>query len=341
MSKSLLFIGAACALPLLGGPRAGLELAFQPEEGTRLTTTAKRSLKLVLEDSELSMFFDGEEQEAESPDIELTMLETESLVFTDEYSSIEGGRAERIERSFETIETNSTQSVVDPAGEEFEDETPGSSDLVDTGVVFTWDADAGEYDVSFDEDSDDADEELLEELYAVADFSWFLPEGEVEEGDTWEIDIEAFKHTTAISGELAVIREGEEDEPEDDFGEQFEDNLSGEMEGEFKGVREVYERRLAVVHVSAKLATQIEQVEEIEELEGGEGESSEVFEFEFELEGNLLWDIEGGHAHSFEFEGDVNMTLTNEQELAGEGHEISFTQVQEFGGSIEYDVSFD
>ncbi len=339
MSKTLLLVSAALVAPLIATSE-DVQVAFSVAEGTSLTTTYSRVLTLELASSELSMVFDGDEEEAEAMEVEMTIIETENLTFTDAYTQVEGGRVGTITRTFDELTSSSVQRVVDPGGEGLDEETPGGSELESVTVVFSWDEEEQQYATSLGEGEQDVDLELLEELDAVADFTWFLPSESLEEGDTWEIDLDAFRHLSAISGELGIVREGEEDEPEDDFGDQFDENLSGEMAGEFKGLREADGLQLAVLRISAELETSIEQSEQFEE-DDGRGSLTDSYEFSFELEGELLWDLEGGHAHSFEFAGDCVMLLTSEQEFSGDGHEVSFTTLQEFEGDIAFQVGLE
>lgn len=333
---SLALLSAAA---LLTTAAPSTELSFSPEEGSSLTTTHERLLELELKDSTMRLFLDGEEQEdTESPEIELTMRETESIAFTDEFVELGDGRVLRLSRSFDKIGTNSHQLLTDPMGEEYESDSPGSSELESTTVAFVWNAEDEEYTASFPED-EDLDADLLDDLVATADFSWFLPDEEIEEGDTWAIDKEAFIRMSSPSGDLKTVREGEEEE-EDDFGEQFDEHLEGDLEGEFRGFREVDGSELVVIHVTASLETYVEQEQEIE-TEEGEGTSSETFRFSFELEGDLLWDARANHARSLELNGEVEMTMETSEQFSGGGHELAFTSTQEFLGTIKYEIQVD
>jgi hypothetical protein len=337
MSKSLCLWGAALALPILTPPSPELTLALALEDGAQLTTSLERVLTLELLGTELTMVFDGEEEQGEGPEIEMSMVERETIVFSDTYSAVDDGRAGRIERSFSEIASLSTQNIVNDTGDEFDEETPGTSELEGVAVVFVWDEDDEEYQASFSEAEEDLDEDLLAGLQAVADFSWYLPPADTEEGDTWEIDLDAFRHTASLSGNLGVLRE-DEDEPDDDFGVQFDDNLEGEIVGEFTGLREAEGLSLAVLQITAELSTTVYQSEELDDEEG-DGESEEQYEFSFELEGELLWNVAAGHAHAFRFGGDCSLILTAQQSYRGGGHEITITTVRDFEGRIDYEIT--
>ncbi|MCB9915165.1 MAG: hypothetical protein H6828_08455 [Planctomycetes bacterium] len=337
MLKSYSLLGALL-LPSLALAPGEVRLAFHVTEGTTLTTSSERVLTLELQEGELTMNFDGQEHGGEAPDVELTLVEKEELVFRDEYAKLSEGRAGSITRHFETLATTSQQSLTDPEGEEHEEETPGTSELEGTTVVFTLDEDDGSYGVAYAEDVEDGDEALLADLDAVADFSWYLPAEAVEVDDTWPIDLDAFRHTGGLSGDLHIVREGDEEDPDDDFGEQFDDHLDGELEGRLVEVVEEDGRRIAVIAIQADLTTEIEQTEDLE-IEDGEGELTRTFEFSFELTGELRWDVDGGHCAALTLSGDVGMELTEDSEIHGSGHTIEITQKQDFEGTVTYEIT--
>lgn len=334
---SLAFLSGAV---LLGSIDLSTEFVFSPEEDSSLTTTHERVLKLELQDATMTLVLDGEEQEdTESPEIGLTMRETESIAFTDVFGEVEGGRVHRLFRTFDEVGTNSYQLRTDPMGEEYESESPGSSELESATVEFRWNAEEEEYTARFADD-EDLDPDLLEGLVARADYSLFLPGEDVEEGASWEIETEAFIRLSSPSGDLKILREGEEDDSEDDFGEQFDEHLEGDLEGEFRGFRTVDDSELAVIHVTGELETFVEQESEMETDEGA-GSGSETFRFSFEIEGDLLWDVKANHAHSLKLEGEVEMVMETSEQFSGGGHELAFTSTQEFAGILEYNIRVD
>lgn len=326
-----------CGAPLFALATSSTELVFVPEAGSTLTTTFERVLELELQDTELTLSLDGEEQEdTEAPDIELAIRETESIAFTDEFEKVSGGRVIRLSRSFDKLGTLSAEILTDVDGQDYETETPGKSELEATSVAFVWDEEAEEYSVRFADDDEDLDSALLEGLEASADLSWFLPEAEVEEGDQWEIDVTAFSKMASPSGDLKIVREGEEDS-EDDFREQFAEHLEGGLGGELQELRSVEGRELAVIRVTGELETYVEE-EHATDGEGGEGTSTERFKFTFEVEGELLWDVEAKHARSFQLSGEVKMTMESHEAYSGDGHSLDFTSTQVFGGTVKYDI---
>lgn len=329
--------------PLLGAPllspAPAVELAFTPAEGDTLTTTCERVTELELVSSESSLLVDGESRgDPEEVDIGMALRQTESITFTDEFVEVGEDRVLELRRTFDEIGGTAIQSLTDPGGEEFAEEFSGTSALESTTVWFRWEEDEEEYSARFDEEVEDPDEELLEDLDAVADLSWFLPEGEVSEGDRWDIDIAAFRRVSALSGDVKLILEG--DEEDDDFDEQFEENLDGEIEGELTGFRTVDDRRVAVIHVRSELTTRVEQETALESDEV-EGTGTVTFEFGLEMEGDLIWDVEAGRASRFHFAGALEMNVLDIEEYTGGEFEVVIRNEQEFEGTIAYEVEVD
>lgn len=322
------------AAPLLASPT--VRLAFAPEAGGTLTTTAERVLELELVGTEIKVIVDGEENEhPPGPEMEMSMKETESVSFTDVYAKVDAGRVVELSRTFLELSTISANRIVDPDGEEYADETPGTSELEGAKVWFRWDEENGEYGARFDEESEDRGDELLEDLEAVADLTWFLPDEEVEEGDRWEIDVEAFRQLSSLSGDLKV--HSEDDEGADEFGEQFDDNLEGELEGKLVELRGEGDERVAVIELVAKLHTEVE-IEGEDTTEEMEGASTDRWEFSFELEGELLWDLAAGRARHLDLAGEVETTMATRREFSGDGHELCFETKHRFEGEVTYAV---
>lgn len=314
-------------------------LRFSPEDGSTSTLTFERVLRLELDSSEQSVVYDGEEQGGEDPppyDFELT--ETESITFTDTFG-VEEGELRRVSRTFDLVRTLYESQLVDPEGEDFSEESTGKSELEEATVIFRWEAEEEAFEASFAEESEDLDEELLEGLEARADLGDFLPDEPVEVGDTWEPDIAAFVRMSNLSGDLRVIPEGEE-ESDNDFGEQFDDNLTGDIEAELVEVRESDAGRLAVIRLELDLSTTIEIEEELDadEVTGSEKESHV---FEFSLEGELLWDVRRGWASSLQLKGDVTMTTTITSDYQFEGHEMNVEELQEYSGTLVFEATLE
>ena len=151
----LLVLAGPLATPL-GGARD--DVAFAPDAGTVLTKTFAAKSDFDLDD--FTAIMDGQDFGSMMlGDLELTMGGETSVTVTDEYEGVEDGAPTRLQRSFDTIESDFSMSVSSGMGGDDQDMS-SSSDLEGRTVVFEREEDG--YAVSFAEDN--GDEELLEGL---------------------------------------------------------------------------------------------------------------------------------------------------------------------------------
>jgi hypothetical protein len=61
---------------------------------------------------------------------------------------------------------------------------------------------------------------------------------------------------------------------------------------------------------------------------------------EFKLEGTLLWDLKGGHAHSLEISGDTSSVIDQAATLSMMGEELEVEQALYLEGTIDIKVEF-
>jgi len=202
-------------------------------------------------------------------------------------------------------------------------------------VVFSWDEDEEQYTAAFHEDSE-GDEDLLEDLWGDADLLGFLPEDEVEEGDSWEPDVEAFKRLLSPGGDL-VFLDDEGESSADEIDEEIDESLDGEIECELESI----EDGIAIISVTMEL----EGTGDIETDMEGDGEMIESgvqlreVTIESEYEGTLTWDLRAGHMVSFNLVGETEVSILEQVTLAianGESFEQAQTMVFSSETEIEY-----
>ncbi|MEZ6013644.1 MAG: hypothetical protein R3F49_00900 [Planctomycetota bacterium] len=324
---------------LAAGPLDDIALELSVEAGTKLTKTFTSNLELELEGIDITFTVGGEEHEVESPDVSMTIRESESLTFTDEYLVVDGGRATKLQRHFDELTEQSGRDFTDPDGEDESEEEEGESDLEGQTVILTWDGDAEEWSAAFAEVSSDGDTDLIGEIEDHADLVEFLPEGKVEVGAEWQVPVLAFSHLSSPSGELHLNTPSELEEPEDEAYEaQFEENLAGEITAKLVSVEE----GVATIELTLELATHVELEGESEEVgEDMEMESVRAMSFEFELEGALVWNIDAGHAVSLQVGGDVKFVSTQTQSADQGGESLEIVQAQRFSGTLQLAAEFE
>lgn len=344
MMKLLPTLGCLALLGAGAQPAAQVELEFalefRPRDGASATLEFERVLTLEFESSGRVMTYDGEVQEGQDPPgVELEMTETERLRFTDTYT-VEEGALTAVQRHFAEIGNDFRQAITDPAGETFEREDEGASQLEGVTVLFRRAEEEPNFSVAFVDESTDLDAELLEGLVVSADLSGFLPAQAVAAGDHWDVDLAAFVSMTNLSGDLHVLQEGQDPEETGDYGRQFDEHLRGEIEAELVELREEDGARLAVVHLRMELTTRIELASEVEDEEV-KGSEQERHAFGIEIEGDLLWDLNHARARALTLRGEVTLDVAVQKAYAFEGHEVQIEETQAFEGTITFEASVD
>ena len=313
----------------------GASIRFAPEEGLTLTKTFVQSSEVTLESMEMMM---GDETQEVDELPEININSTETIVFEDTYDSVGDERPTQLTRHFVELGRVREQSMQDES--ETSEET---SELVDTVVIYSWDDDEEAFSAEFDEDSD-GDEDLLESTWCDADLLGFLPDGEVDEGDTWEVDIEAWRHVLEPGGDLTFL-DDEGESSMDEIDEEISASLDGDVECEFKGFRDEDGVRVAVIAVTVEVegAGDSEEEQEIEPNDHVTGvtQSREV-SISSEYEGELLWAVEAGHLLSLSLAGETSVEVneTVSFELT-EGDTFEQSQLMTFGSETEIEFTFE
>jgi len=310
-------------------------LTYSPEPGLELTRTfdANAEYEIVF-----GMEIDGEELElGEQPDF--TSEWNEHIVVTDEILEVEDGRPTDLRRTFDELSQTSTDS-----DGENEAERGMTSDFEDVTVRFLWDDDDEEYSVEFVDEDTELDADLLEWLHEDMDLRAILPGYEVEEGDSWEIDQAAYLPLMWPGGLLEFYPD-DADGPAgegNDRNQQTIDNLEATGTATFEEVREDDDGlRLAVLKVELSITTSTERTREEEDPEGNSVEVEVTEEIERELEGEILWDIEGGHLHSVALAGDSEWVQTESADVETPEGTREVSRLVTTSGDISYSVEIE
>lgn len=312
----------------------GASIRFAPEEGLTLTKTFVQKSTATLESVELTM---GDESQEVDEVPEITIDSSETIVFEDTYTGVGDDRPTKLTRKFEELARTREQSTPD---EDVSSEE--TSELEDLTAIYTWDDDDESYSAAFDDDSD-GDEDLLEPTWCDADLLGFLPEGEVDEGDTWDVDIDAWRHVLEPGGDLSFLNEDGESNS-DEIDQEISDSLDGDIECEFKGFREDDDVRVAVIAVTIEVegSGDLEEELEVEDEHISSAMQSREISVSTELEGELLWDVGGGHLLSFSAVGETNVEMNEGLTLEIEtGDTWDQSQLLTFSSEVELDFTFE
>jgi hypothetical protein len=322
-----LLLPAAC---LFVAPSLQETLEFAPEEGIELTRTFEAHAEYSIDSISLSV--DGEVVQ-ETDEIEFSVDSLERIVVTDEIAEVDDGRPTDFRRTFVELTQENTES----AGDEENERTSGS-DLEGITVRFLWDDGDEEYYVELDDDDDEVEERLLEWLTDDMDMRGVLPDGEVEEGDEWDIDAEAYLTLMWPSGLLGF--HGEDEDGVDDYdrgmNQQIVENIEGEGTATFEGLRDEDGTTVAVIRVELSVETWADGETEIEGTELDTG-----IVLERDVEGEVLWDVESGHLYGAHLEADAEMRITRSRVAETEEGDFDVENEEVYSGSITYDVEIE
>ena len=302
----LAVLAATVAALSTSGPRTAVEIRFAPAEGLVLEKTFTTVSETESEGE------DGRRSSSTSGSFERT------LVVVDKYEAVDEERVTRLVRTYDEI-SGESENRMTFGDSENESSATISSDVEGATVVFTWDEDEEEHRPS----SDDLDDEVLPRLVFDLDFTALLPEGEVEQGDSWSLDYETYRVVMDPWGELPFDYETSDgqtipgNEDDDEFASEVDETHDGELVVTFAGTREEDGATVAVLELEGELETE-RTVDASRETERGQFSThSEILETRT-LKGEALWDLEAGHLSSLELEVEIH----------GEDHSV---RVMQFG----------
>lgn len=344
-------------LPLLVAPALlaftprGAEIAYSPAKDLTLKKTITSTSEMAMD--EMNLVVDGQEMD-QGGDMEMEMSQSQTLVIIDNYAEVGTDQPIKLSRTFETISDDSTRAMSHPMMGDNETEASGESELEGKTVVFQWDAEDGDYVVKYAEGSE-ADEELLAGLVEDVDLRAFLPDGEVAEGASWNVEAEAMRVVLAPGGNLHI---SQDTSGEDMFGSGPEPSMAemlGDLEGKvtctLEGMRDEGGTPVAAIKLAIEVTSTndlaeflAEQIANQEKPEGMDIEmdiESMDIEFQFEAEGSLLWNVEKGIAHSMTLEGDIGLTTDTAMAMAFMGQEQTIEQSMIMAGSTQMSMAFE
>jgi hypothetical protein len=358
MKHQILFAALTLAVSplLISGEGRGTEIAFNVSSGTTLTKTFEVTTDVTMDSFDMTM--NGQEPPM-MPSMDLTLRSEASMVFEDTYSAVSDGRPTSISRTYETLGGESESAMEMEIMGETQNEGSSavmSSVLEGESVEFNWDEKAESYAIVLP-DGSPLEEEDAEGLLEDTDFRALLPDGEVSEGDEWEIDISKLRGILSPGGNTLLIPEETEEDASSmgmgsndmgDLNDYFNEDCEGEFTAVFDGMQKTDDGEFAAIKFTFEISNAVDITERVQEsLEGGElpegvGEMEVEhvdLEVAYEGEGVMLWDLKAGHFHSYEASGDFEMLTDQGMLIEAMGQEMAIEQTMEFSGSLTYSAS--
>lgn len=315
---------------------------FAPKAGASLTKTVLVQGDLELE--EMKLMVGGQDMSEMAGQMEMSMKNEARVVLVDTYLALEDGRPSKLKRTFEEIGTKTHSSGSTMMGEQ-QNDMSFESDLEGKSVLFTLDGD--EYKAAYADD-EKGDEALLEGLEENTDLRGFLPTKEVKEDDSWKVGPEAVKALLLTGGDLK-LRPSESNaamgglesmnfSPSDMLSE-----IEGTFEATFKGTRTEGDHKVAVIAISLDCTSANDLTERMQSMTDAmddqlpEGASMKVTafdgEYEYEAEGELLWNLETGLVHGLQLSGELRMIMDVSMSMSMQGMNNEMELSQTYAGS--------
>lgn len=333
-----LLVPAILALEVLGGSPA-----YSPEEGTSLTKRYESKSEITLDD--MSMNVNGQDM-SEMVGMEMDTSVTTVTAVTDLYAKVEEGRPTKLKRTYDELSSNSHVSTSTQMTGEVDMDVAGSSELEGESVLFKWDD--GAYAAEYAEGSD-GDADLLEGLDESMDLAGFLPEGQVGEGDEWEVAPNVLRAVFAPGGSTGIKPEDTESmgmgmggNTPSNFGE-FLESWEGSVTAKLSGHREEDGVHVAVIQLEVDASSAADMTDWMQDMvadaEMPEGMEVELsvdsfdLEFSFEGKGELLWNLDTNLPYAFELSGDMEQVIDTSMNINAGGMEQAMEQSMAFSGT--------
>ncbi len=315
--KLVTCLAAAAATPLLFALVSTEEkVAFSVAEGLSLEKSFAMSSAMSMDN--FNMLMNGNPPPFPM-EMEMTVEASQTVEVTDEYLAVGDGRPTKLKRTYSTLDLGGKSEMENPMTGPMSADTSGGSELEGYAVLFDWDAQASEYDVRY-ADEKQGDSALLDGLEEDMDLRALLPNRPLAIGDTYEIPPTGLVGVLAPGGNLQLKPDdaeaqqmgmGSDQNLADMLGE-----LTGSATGELLAVREEDGRRIAVIRLKIDIESARDMTEAMqtmmannEDVPGGMDVQSADVEITMQLEGELTWDLAGGHFVSLELKGDFSSTV--------------------------------
>ena len=343
--KRIASIAALAAAPFVIALVPSQErVQFSVAEGLTLDKTFVVKGEMTLSDYDMRMNGNPPPMEMEM-DISTSFEQT--IDVTDEYPEAATGRPSKLKRTFNDLAMSGSSSTTQMMGS-MDFDLAGSSALEGFTVIFDWNDDAGHYDVTYDE-AKQGDAELLDGLEEDMDLRGLLPSAAIAVGDTYEIVPNALLSVLAPGGNLRIqIDDAEARQATMGNDVNMADVLSeltGSVTGELLAVREIEGRKIAVIRIlvdvegaedmTSRMQDAMDAAELPEGMEMQMSVESADLELAYKLEGELRWDLAGGHFVSLELKGDTTSIVDMAMAMDAMGQQMNIENTVSMGGTTE------
>lgn len=300
--------GAALALGLVSYWLPPDGVGFSPAAATKLQKTFEGSLEFSVDS--IRIMVNGEEQDNPMSGDDQNGTASWTVVITDTFEAVEDGRPTELLRRF--VEVSGSAEGGDGTSEQ------GSFDELEGKTVrFAWNDDEGVYDVSYEEG--EGDDDALKVLIPDMDYRSLLPRGDVSKGDEWKVGGDDFLRVLLPGIDVRQAAESGVEIEGETIPEAFVELLDEFLKGvsvtcAYRGTSTADGVEVGEIAIKGEITgtTTIDPREFSRDEMDFDGEMEFEVAIKLPLSGMLLWDLAGGHFHSFELDGEgtVEMHMT-------------------------------
>lgn len=303
----------ACAAIAAGGTT--LSSSHRASEIRRTTFSFRESASMT----EMQLTQNGEEM-PDMMQMEQDRGSTRNGSFIDTTLKVEDGQRLSFDRQYVDLEQVNSMSFSGPMGDDQSNDFELSSSL--NGLRVRFDLEEDEFKASY-ADEEEGEDEWLEGLEAELPWAAFIPEGEVEVGDSWELDAASFMQAIDFGGDL-VFTDGSDDSragmmepPSGDDDVEYEGSITAKLTAleDIDGVSH------AVISLVIDISSVHDLTEFMAEMAANPPEDVpagmvmpdiDLMEIETALsgEGTLSWNLAAGHLESLSVEYDTEVIET-------------------------------
>lgn len=306
-----------------------VDIEFAPAPGTRIEKSFTSSVQM--ESEELTSTTNGQEVPAQYlPDLQIVIESSLEVQVRDTYQKVEDGKPLSFRRHYATlIGEGDFEMSMPPAPEQFKDFESEHS-LQDEQVQFNWNAETESYDLELiDKEQTDEDLDVLE---ADMDLLGFLPKESVSAGDSWDIDTAAMSKLFQPGGDLKL-------DSMDDGGEDYENiATTSKLRATLKRVQHVDGMQQAVIEIEGDYTDKSQRATTLEDIPITDGTAMETMTTNFQIEGELVWNLSAGHAHALELSSTFDLVTDTVRDPDQPG--VSFTARVTFSGEQNFEANF-
>ena len=293
---------ALSALSLTSGP-VTLQTEYEVDQEVRFESESNMSMEL----GECTIKINGQELPPELQEQfvgelgELAESGQERIAIVNTFLELDEGEPIKVRRTYETAREE---------GRSGEGTTENVSDLEGRTLLLHWDGE--EVVAEADDEGEELDEAFLIGHILRLDYDYMLPDGEVEVGDSWELDKEAMFGAF----EFAELFEAES-ESEEAMTKALIDSMEDPMKVTFEAIRSDGDEEIAVLRYEFEFKGALEDAAAMLEVDD-EGFEANA-DFDFQVNGELLFDMSSsrGLRDTWEMKGILDFDLQGSEEAEG------------------------